>query len=292
MWSAGATRILAFALGLAITDWLRGHVLTGFPWNSFGYALGDISFFSQAAAYIGLWGLTLLAVALFAAPATLIDKRRMRALPTTLAALVLAALAGFGFHRLSGAPVGFYPNAQLRIMQPNLSQDERFRTSAKDAIMDRYASISDRATSPQIQGVKDVTHLFWPESAFPFFLEREADMLARISKLISPGTILVTGAARAEEPKPGENGAALLQQHPRDRARRFDRRHLRQGASRSLRRVPAVPGFSRTPRAAAAHAPARRIFRRAEIARPSYPGTSAGGAVDLLRGDFSRCGNP
>jgi apolipoprotein N-acyltransferase len=204
LWSAGAGRIFAFALALTIADWLRGHVLTGFPWNSFGYALGDISYFSQGAAYVGLWGLTLFATLLFATPATLIDKRRTRALPVTLAALALVALAGFGFHRLSGAAVGFYPNAMLRIMQPNLSQDERFRTSAKDAIMDRYASISDRATSPQIQGVKDVTHLFWPESAFPFFLEREADMLARISKLISPGTILVTGAARAEEPKPGE----------------------------------------------------------------------------------------
>jgi len=89
-------------------------------------------------------------------------------------------------------------------MQPNLTQDERFRTSAKNEIMDRYVSISDRATSPEIQGVKDVTHLFWPESAFPFFLEREADMLARISRLISPNAYLITGAARYDDPKPNE----------------------------------------------------------------------------------------
>jgi apolipoprotein N-acyltransferase len=202
LWSPGAARIFAFALGLTIADWLRGHVLTGFPWNSFGYALGDISWFSQGAAYIGLWGLTLLALAIFASPATLIDKRR-RILAPALSAFALVALAGFGFYRLSTAEAAFYPDAQLRVMQPNLSQDERFRTSAKNEIMDRYTFISDRATSPEVQGVKDVTHLFWPESAFPFFLEREADMLARISKLIAPGTILVTGAARYEEPKNG-----------------------------------------------------------------------------------------
>jgi apolipoprotein N-acyltransferase len=203
LWSAGAARIFAFALSLAAAEWLRGHLVSGFPWNSFGYALGDISFFSQAAAYVGLWGLTLLTLAVFASPAALIDKRR-RFLPMTLATLTLAALGGLGAWRLAANGTDYVPGARLRIMQPNLTQDERFRTSAKNEIMDRYAAISDRATSPEIQGVHDVTHLFWPESAFPFFLEREADMLARVARLISPGTILVTGAARAQEPAPGE----------------------------------------------------------------------------------------
>jgi apolipoprotein N-acyltransferase len=203
MWSASPARIFAFALSFAAADWLRGHVLTGFPWNSFGYALGDIGVFSQAAAYVGLWGLTLVTLAIFASPATLIDKSRRFALPVT-AVCTLAALGAFGAYRLANIETAFVPNTRLRIMQPNLTQDERFRTSAKNEIMDRYVSISDRATSPEIQGVKDVTHLFWPESAFPFFLEREADMLARISRLISPNGYLITGAARYDDPKPNE----------------------------------------------------------------------------------------
>jgi apolipoprotein N-acyltransferase len=44
-----------------------------------------------------------------------------------------------------------------------------------------------------------VTHLIWPESAFPFFLEREPDALARIADLLPPGVILITGAARVDE---------------------------------------------------------------------------------------------
>ena len=41
--------------------------------------------------------------------------------------------------------------------------------------MARYLALSDRATGPGSSGVRDVTHLIWPESAFPFFLQREPD---------------------------------------------------------------------------------------------------------------------
>jgi apolipoprotein N-acyltransferase len=44
-----------------------------------------------------------------------------------------------------------------------------------------------------------VTHLIWPESAFPFFLTREADALAQIATLLPEGTVLITGAIRAPE---------------------------------------------------------------------------------------------
>jgi len=42
-----------------------------------------------------------------------------------------------------------------------------------------------------------VTHLIWPEAAFPFFLTREPDALAQIAGLIKPSTVLITGAVRA-----------------------------------------------------------------------------------------------
>jgi apolipoprotein N-acyltransferase len=45
----------------------------------------------------------------------------------------------------------------------------------------------------------DVTHLIWPESAFPFFLTREPDALAEIANLLPPGTTLITGGARIDD---------------------------------------------------------------------------------------------
>jgi apolipoprotein N-acyltransferase len=53
--------------------------------------------------------------------------------------------------------------------------------------------------------VRGVTHLIWPESAFPFFLTREPDALADIARLLPEGTVLITGAARVVEPATSGN---------------------------------------------------------------------------------------
>jgi apolipoprotein N-acyltransferase len=212
LWAPGLGRIFAFAFGLGSMEWLRGHVLSGFPWNSFGYALASVPALAQTASVVGLWGLTFIALAVFASPAVLTDKfeaTRRPWLPPAIAVIALAALGGYGLDRLASMETGFVAGAKLRIMQPNLPQDQKFQASAKHAVMDRYISISDRATAPDRQGIRDVTHLFWPESAFPFFLEQEADALARIADLLRGGAVLVTGAARLEEPRPGSNEARV-----------------------------------------------------------------------------------
>jgi apolipoprotein N-acyltransferase len=94
-------------------------------------------------------------------------------------------------------------NVKLRIMQPNLEQDARFNYSAKEEVMRKYLTLSDRASGPQSTGVRDVNILIWPESAFPFFLTREADAMAQIADLLPKGTVLITGSVRAPDLPPG-----------------------------------------------------------------------------------------
>jgi apolipoprotein N-acyltransferase len=208
IWLRGPLRILALALALTVFEWLRGHVLTGFPWNAIGYALTGPLVLAQASALIGLWGLTFFAVCLFASPAVLADERtdtrrpwRTVLIPVTL----LAILAAYGAIRLSQSPTQFVPGVKLRIMQPNLSQDDKFNYGARREVMARYLALSDRAAGPGASGVRDVTHLIWPESAFPFFLQREPEAMAQIADLLPPGTMLIVGAARpaSAAPTPG-----------------------------------------------------------------------------------------
>jgi apolipoprotein N-acyltransferase len=203
LWTRGPVRILALGVALTATEWLRGHVLTGFPWNAFGYALTSPLVLAQSASVIGVWGLTFIAVVVFASPATLTDdigETRWPWLPLALGLVVLAGLGGWGAWRLDHTPTLFVDKVRLRIMQPNLQQDIRFNYAARQEVMDRYIALSDRASGPQSLGVRDATHLIWPESPFPFFLTREADALAQITKLLSSGTVLITGAIRIAEP--------------------------------------------------------------------------------------------
>jgi len=205
LWTRDASRLLALAIGLTISEWLRGHLLSGFPWNAFGYALSEPLALAQTASLIGLWGMTFLTVAIFASPAVLIDgssRGRKPWIAPVAAVLLLAAMGVYGTVRLSRQPT-VLTKVKLRIMQPNLQQDAKFNYSAKADVMQKYLTLSDRASGPQSTGVRDANILIWPESAFPFFLTREADAMAEIADLLPKGTVLITGSVRAPEGPPG-----------------------------------------------------------------------------------------
>jgi apolipoprotein N-acyltransferase len=204
-WSRGAIRVVALAAALTATEWLRGHLLTGFPWNAFGYAFVTPLPLAQFAAVIGIWGLTFIAVAVYASPAVLADDRADTPRPwltPALSVVLIACLAGYGAWRLERNPTSFVKGVQLRIMQPNLQQNDKFNYSQKQEVMRRYIALSDRSRGPKASGVADTTHLIWPESAFPFFLTREPDALAQIAALLPEGTVLITGGVRAPETVP------------------------------------------------------------------------------------------
>lgn len=202
LWSGGPARIFAFAAALGIAETLRGHIFTGFPWNSFGYALADQLWFGQFASVVGVEGLTFVALAVFAAPATLADARPSR-LTLTAAAVTLAGLAAFGAVRLGLSETAYDDRVKVRIIQPEIPQDLKSQDAARDTIMDAYIALSDEARGPNSAGFADATLTVWPESAFPFLLSRTPEALKRIADSLAPGTTLATGAVRGERREDG-----------------------------------------------------------------------------------------
>ena len=211
MWVRGPERVLALAVALTVAEWLRGHLLSGFPWNTFGYALTQPLVLAQSVSLVGVWTLTFLCIAICATPAVITDDdddTRARYIPPCMALLILLALGAYGAMRLSSHPTTYVDGVKLRIMQPDLQQDEKFNYSAKSEVMSRYLRLSDRSTTPQSNGVHDFTHLIWPEAAFPFFLTREPDAMAQIAALLKPSTELITGAVRAAPDADARNSRA------------------------------------------------------------------------------------
>lgn len=201
LWRPGWRRVLALAVGLSMTDWLRGHILTGFPWNAFGYGLAANTPLMQGASVVGVYGLGFLAVLIFASPVTLIDGRRDGRGLAAIAATLFAVLLAGGIARLALTPAADVPGVKLRLMQPNVAQDSKWRPENKAQIVADYVALSVGADG---KGLDGITHLIWPESAFPFLLDRDAQALRTIATMLPPETRLLTGAVRAERPGPGE----------------------------------------------------------------------------------------
>jgi apolipoprotein N-acyltransferase len=212
LWTSGTMRIVSFAVALTVAEWLRGHVLSGFPWNALGYALTSPIELAQPASVFGVWGMTFIAVLIFASPAVMADE------PSPPPRLWLIALAGpaaliamavFGALRLANAPTAFVKDVALRIMQPNLTQDDKFNYSAKAEVMSKYAKLSALPSDARPRGLQDTTHLIWPESAFPFYLNREPDALTQIGALLPEQTVLLTGGDRMTGPQPPAAGGTV-----------------------------------------------------------------------------------
>ncbi|WP_336801256.1 apolipoprotein N-acyltransferase [Kaistia sp. MMO-174] len=199
-WPRGWPRILVLAVCLSLVEWLRGHVLTGFPWNAFGYAMMPVPVMMQVASLIGVWGVTFFAFLVAAAPILWFsrdpgDRVVDRCAFFVIAALFLADL-GFGFARLASAETAMVPGVRLRLVQPVIAQDQKWASGRGDEILGRYLRLS--ATGMEEGKPAPFTHLIWPETAFPFLLDEQPNALALIGSFLPDNATLITGAARGQ----------------------------------------------------------------------------------------------
>ena len=204
-WRPGLSRVLVLAVALACVEWLRGHVLTGFPWNALGYALTSPLPLMQGAGLVGIYGLTLVAVVVFAAPLVLAAdasgprRRTSAAAGVALAAVPLLALVGYGAARLAVGPAPMHEGVRLRIVQPSVPQREKWqREKQRDIFLDHLA-LSRHDADGRRDDLAGITHLVWPEAAMPFVPLQAPEALAAIGDLVGDRTYLLSGALRIED---------------------------------------------------------------------------------------------
>ena len=203
LWSDGLGRLAALAAAFGLAEWLRGFVLTGFPWNAIGYGAMPIPLMMQSSAVLGIFGVTVLAVFVFSAPALIGTRKDMRT-GLALAALLLCAHLGFGAWRLSVADAELAlvkgAGSAVRIVQPLIDQSRKLDDSERSAIFEEHLALS--ALPPQ-DGDKGPDVIVWPETSIPFILTDNPDALSRIADVLQDGQVLVTGAVRSEGAGPG-----------------------------------------------------------------------------------------
>jgi apolipoprotein N-acyltransferase len=192
----GAVRVLAFAGALAGFEWLRGHLLTGFPWNLPGETWAAGSPPSQAAALIGAYGLTWVTVAIAAACAVPFrgSSRRQGLVTIAVALAGLAALYGYGWVRLSNPPSAHPRAPVVRVVQANVAQEKKYDAASFRSIVERYTALTAQP------GARRPDIVVWPEGAIPAaadeFLAPGGWTLEAIQASLQNGQTLILGAYR------------------------------------------------------------------------------------------------
>ncbi len=200
-------RVAGFVVAFLAFEWLRGVILTGFPWALLGHVWIGMPV-DQLASVAGPSGLSLVLLVV-AAPPLLWQWRGVMA-----SGLLLAAAFGFGIWRL-GQPLPEAGTATLRLVQPNAEQSLKWDQALADAFLNRLLRLTAEGTPA------DLT--IWPETAVPFMLEY-APSVAGMVTTASGGRPVAAGIQR-EEAGRFFNSIRVLEGDGVERAR-YDKHHL------------------------------------------------------------------
>jgi apolipoprotein N-acyltransferase len=192
-WQPGSQRIFFFALVFGATEWLRGHVLTGFPWNLPAYGWAASLGVLQSASVFGAYGLSLLTLLFGASLAELprTKKSQARWLPAALTIFFIALWINGELRVFTGANT-VVAGVHLRVVQPDTLQSEKYVSRYTNRNWRRLIDLSNSPASVP------PTHIIWPEAAPPFVLDRVPEALAEIAQLTVDSRILMTGDVRLE----------------------------------------------------------------------------------------------
>ena len=196
-------RVFVFAVAWCGAEWVRGHILTGLPWNLAGYVWsggfpGALTVLQTTAA-IGVYGLGFLTVAaaalpaLYGVPSLLPVSAARRWAPGLIAAALILVPGAVGAVRLYLVPPAM-SGVWLRLVQPSIPQNLKWDPAAAEANFRRLIELSGAPAAHPLAAV------LWPEAASPFLLDRDAVHRRAVAAIAPKGGYAIAGALRANPP--------------------------------------------------------------------------------------------
>jgi apolipoprotein N-acyltransferase len=171
---------LIAASAWTLTEWLRGWVLTGFPWLALGYSQSPPSPLAGFAPLVGVYGLSFIGV-LIASLLAASFQRRKNAL-WAVGALAALALCGLGLARLSWTSPKPH-TLTVSLLQGNIEQSLKWRPELLSQSLQTYLQLARDYPARLI---------VLPETALPTTLDDVApDYLVQLAATTGSGDVLL-----------------------------------------------------------------------------------------------------
>ncbi len=194
------THEAAYALMLVTSwsgiEWIRGHALTGFPWNLPGYTWHYLPPAMQVNAFTGIYGLTLLTLLWAIMPVLARTPQRKFVSVLMVSFLIVAAT---GTARLILHPTKSFDKIAVRVLQPNIPQSAKWNQNKEWRNFKHHLDLTASATTLK----QPITFVIWPETAIVSNLEHSPEIANAIGKALPKESIAFLGSLRVT----GNSGA-------------------------------------------------------------------------------------
>ena len=160
---------LVFSLFFGVFEFLRGSILTGFPWNLIAYSFINHLEILSITSLIGTYGFNLFCISLFASPSIFILRETKKDIAVCAAFLILPLLFylyGSSYNeKFNSSDVVNY-EYKLRVIGSNISLDRFYRNIDPVLVINELIDIS--------QPIRDDKIIFvWPEGIIPDVSQQE-----------------------------------------------------------------------------------------------------------------------
>lgn len=174
---------LLFPAYIALSEWFKTWVGTGFPWLIIGYAHLDTPLAGWAP-MVGVLGISFIAALTGSVLFEWLSGRgrRLPLMAASVAALWLGGwlAQGIDWVKPAGKPV------QVAMIQPDIPQSIKWQAAAFNRIIQTYLDMSDELWGTEL--------LIWPEAAIPRLYQNATPLLEQLDeKARRSGTTLITG---------------------------------------------------------------------------------------------------
>ena len=197
----GIPLFLSAPLLWTVLEFLRSHLLTGFPWENLAYSQYLYARIIQISDITGIYGITFAIVLINAVLFDLLtvrSQRRRLLVEAVFAGVVITAILVYGHIRIAKIDelLKKAPSLPVALIQGNIDQSIKWDSLYQSQTIDIYSSLS-RESIPSGNGL-----IVWPETAAPFYFQRPGLLREAVLDVArTSGSAILFGSPSYEEEK-------------------------------------------------------------------------------------------